>query len=246
MSTIPIKPRKSDVRISLKALKDGFDNPFFDAHELLIEFNARRGMGVALRAYRGEIFHQLGLRKWRRNETAAAYTLLQMAVESLEGNPLGQARALRDMGMLELCEIDIALGRANLQRALALHDDDLKNQSNPNAVRKGERQRLITQSYVWRAQMIVGGPNSRIARRQLHELVSGPDFDFCVRDRKVIIDFLVPRTRGPVRRELLAAQAAILLERRNRLGFARTCMVFMIDLELSIASSIIRRLLRKE
>ncbi len=246
MSTIPIKPRDSDVRRSLKQLKDGYDNPLFDDQELLVELNARRAMTVALKAYKGEIFHQIGLRKWRRGEINSAYALLQMSVEALAGNPLGQARALRDMGMLELCEIDTDLGLANLKRALALHGDDLKNQSSPKALRKGRRQQLITQSYLWRAQIIVGRVGSRIAKRELLKLVGGPDFDFCVRDRKVIIDFLVPRTRGPVRRELLATQAAILLERRKRLDFVRTCIVFVIDLELSIASSVIRRLLRKE
>lgn len=237
--SIPFKPRHSEVRIGLKQLKDGFDDPSLDAEELIVEFDVRRGVNDAIRAYRGEFYHQLGLRKERRGEHAAAERLYQASFEELAGNALAQARTLRDWGTMVAAHVDIQRGLRMIADALELHEQDIDNA-------KGRRQRRITQSYMWRARIAANTADARQAKRDLIALTAGPDFDFCVRDQKVIIDFLVPRTKGAVHRDMLARQAAILLERRKPRALAQTCAMLVIDINLSIAGSIVQRIFRKE
>jgi hypothetical protein len=237
--SIPFRPRHSDARFGLKQLKEYFDDSSFDSHELMTEFNVRRSINDAVSAYRGEFLHQLGLRKQARGEFSAAERLYKLSLAELSENPLAQARTLRDWGMMVTMHVDRQRGMKMLDQALLLHDHDVDNS-------KGRRQRLITQSYVWRAQIVQNSAESNAAKRKLIALATGPDFAFCVRDQKVIIDFLIPRTRGPLHRDLLGQQAAILLERKQPLALARTCTLLVMDINLSIAMSIVHRLRRKE
>lgn len=238
--SIPFKPRSSPVRTTLKQFKDAFDDPSLDGHELLTEFNVRRALTEPLKAYQGEFLHQLALRKERRGEFAHAERLYRLSFQALTGNPLGQARTARDYGTMLVAHVDPVRGFELIQTARKLHALDVDNQ-------KSRRQRLITESYLWRAQVLAGSPaEARNARRQLIALVDGPDFDFCLRDQKVIVDFLVPRTRGDIHRSLLARQIAMHLERRHRLHLVGTSARLLIDIELSILGSIARRFLRKE
>ncbi|MGB3945510.1 MAG: hypothetical protein WBK76_01590 [Candidatus Saccharimonadales bacterium] len=237
--SIPFKPRNSLARRDLKEIKDKFDDPSFDSYELLTEFSARQSMNDAVRAYQGEFFHQLALRRERRGEFDYAERLYKLSLAALKDNPLGKARTARDYGTMLVRHIDAQEGLALLQTARSLHAEDTEN-------KKGQRQRLITESYWWRAQIHAGTSLADESLQHLIELVDSHDFDFCVRDQKIIIDFLVPRTSGEVHRELLARQISIHLQRRNPLQLATASLKLVIDIELSIVSSLTKRIFGKE
>lgn len=238
--SIPFKPRGSKARDELKQLKEGFDNSEIDSREPIIEWAARSGASKPFQAYGGEFLHQLALRSERRGEIERANRLYMASEHQLEGNALGLARTLRDHGLFIVeAQQDRHRGIAMIEQALQLHDSDIDNE-------KGRRQRLITQTKLWRAQMLVGGKQATAAKQQLIELALGPDFTFHPRDRKVIIDFLIPRTKGNVRRSLLNQKAMIHSERRQPLRAAETYLKLLVDVELSIANSIIRQIFRRE
>ena len=238
--SVPFKPRKSPERQGLKQLKDGFDDPSLDPQELIVEWAALHAPSQAFNAYSGEFLHQLALRSERRGDTERASRLYTASQHRLEGNALGLARTLRDHGLF-LVEYgnDPAVGLELIERALRLHDDDLDNA-------KGRRQRLITQSKLWRAHVLLADSEASASCKALTDLALGPDFTFHVRDRKVIVDFLSPRTKGKARRQLLAQKAAIHAERRQPRRMIESCIKLVIDVELSIAGTLIRQVFRKE
>lgn len=238
-------PREDAAREALKVLKDGFDDPSLDSEEALIELDVRRSLTKSIRNNAGEIIHQLALRKERREEIAKADELYRYGFGLLEGKALAQARLQRDWGTMTLKYLDQGRGYEMVLDALKLHSLDVTHITKKGR-EKGRRQQLITQTYVWRSQVIIGDESST-AMDHLVSLVKRHEFDaFCVRDQKVIIDFLVPRTTESIRLEMLARQAEILAKRRKLLGLARTCTLFVIDAELSIVKSIWHKLLRKE
>lgn len=239
--SIPFKPRGSEARRGLKQLKEGFDDPTIDNNtERLIEWAALHGSSQAIRAYSGEFLHQLALRCERRGDSARAERLYTRSEQQLQDNLLGLARTLRDHGMFIVTAGDNPReGLGLIERALSLHDQDIDNA-------KGRRQRLITQSKLWRAHMLLDDTEAATSRKKLVQLVHGPDFMFHVRDRKVIVDFLIPYTKGKTRRQLLTHKALIHAERRQPFRAVESYLKLVVDVELSIAGTIVRRIFRRE
>ena len=237
---IPFKPRSSAARDGLKQLKEGFDDPAFDGTELLVEWAAVHGPSQPVRAYSGEFLHQLALRSERRGNLERAERLYRMSAEQLRDNPLGLARTLRDHGMFIATYGDEPKnGVALIEEALLLHEQDVDNA-------KGHRQRRITESKLWRAHILCNDDEADVSRDKLARLALGPDFNFHVRDCKVIIDFLIPRTKGKVRQQLLAQKAAIHTERRQLKRAIESYLKLLIDVELSLAGAFVRQIFRRE
>lgn len=235
------KPRNSDARQLLKQLKDAFDNPSFDMPEKLIEWSVLHGPVRAMRAYAGEFLHRLALRSEQRGETQSAKRRYRLSLDHLRGNPMGRARTLRDYGIFVVLHGDTPeSGVTMIEEALQEHDKDVDNE-------KGRRQRLITRSKLWRAQIILDDEGTDAAKQQLIELALNPLFDtFCDRDQMVIIGFLVTRTKGEVRRDLLRREAAIHFKRRQRIDMLKSCVRLVVDIELSAIDTIARLIFRRE
>lgn len=228
----------------LKQLKDGFDDPSLDPAEDIVVFNVRRNLSGMFRTYGGELVHQIALRKERRGEIDKAQSLYVFAHELLEGNALAHARLMRDWGTMLIKHVDQVEGYRMVEKALSMHAHDLPRASIKGRAKK-KRQRLITESYLWRSQVLIRHELADEALGSLIELVKQRDFQsFCERDRKVIIDFLVPRTVEAERLDMLTRQAEIHVSRRNVTGFARTCATFAFDVQLSVVRSMARRFLR--
>ncbi len=237
---IPLKPRGSVAREGLKQLKDLFDDLSLSTHEEeIIAWAALHGPSRAFKAYGGEFLHQLALRKSElRGDVRRARWLYEMSCRILEGNPLGLARVLRDYGLfLAWYDDDPSEGLEVIQQALRLHDDDLNNE-------KGHRHRLITLSALWRVEIMSDSEQSQDSLNRLVELALGPDFTFYVKDRKAIIDFLIPRTQGSIRRQLLAQKAVIHAERQQPKHVVASYARLIIDIEVS-AIKAIRRPIRR-
>lgn len=238
--SIPFKPRGSEARHGLKQLKEGFDDPSIDPVERLVEWAALHGSSQAIKAYSGEFLHQLALRCERRGDRQRAERLYDLSEQRLDGNPLGLARTLRDFGLFLVTQgNEPKVGLEKIEQALVLHAQDVDNA-------KGQRQHLITQSKLWRAHVLLGDVEADSSLDDLVELALGPDFNFHVRDRKVIVDFLIPRSKGKARRRLLAHQAVICAERRQPARVIESYLKLLIDIELSITGTVLRRIFRRE
>lgn len=238
--SIPFKPRGSEARHGLKQLKEGFDDPSIDPVERLVEWAALHGSSQAIKAYSGEFLHQLALRCERRGDRQRAERLYDLSEQRLDGNPLGLARTLRDYGLFLVTQgNEPKVGLEKIEQALVLHAQDVDNA-------KGRRQHLITQSKLWRAHVLLGDVEAASSLDNLVELALGPDFNFHVRDRKIIVDFLIPRSKGKARRRLLAHQAVIRAERRQPARVIESYLKLLIDIELSIAGTVLRRIFRRE
>lgn len=238
--SIPFKPKGSEARDGLKQLKEGFDDPSIDRVERLIEWAALHGSSQAIKAYSGEFLHQLALRCERRGDRQRAERLYELSEQRLNGNPLGLARTRRDYGLFLVTQgNEPDAGITKIEQALALHAEDADNA-------KGRRQHLITQSKLWRAHVLRGDAEAASSLENLVELALGPDFTFHIRDRKVIVDFLIPYSKSKARRQLLAHQAVIRAERRQPACVIESYLKLLIDIELSIAGTILRRVFRRE
>lgn len=234
---IPYKPKGSQAAKVLKDLKNQYDNPKLDTVEAALFRGALLSTQPMFVGLRGEILHQLALRAARRGEHAKAHSRFEASIKAFpESEVLGLARVLRDFGLF-LCESgQHDLGYECIQKALACHDRDVKNA-------KGQRQRRITQSYAWRAEILVG-VHKKQAIAQLVEFALNGCLDCSNRDQYYAVSFALkyaPRSRRPALGERLMDIHA------NRGKIVPTIVSiakWVIDIELDIAGRITRHILK--
>lgn len=240
MPVVAYKNRGSELRSLLKLFKQRFDDvSLLRRYEPTLRRILFLSSNPQDQSWRAEAFHQLALLYQAEGRVDLAQ---QNYVRSLEAfrdyEHLGLARAMRDYGMFMAMHHEPRAGLSQIEQALELHDLDLRN-------RKGERQRRITESYVWRARMLVDVQDEE-ARDSLIDFALTDSRDCCLRDQLQAIEFLLPYVDG-VQRQLLDGRIIEIHAKRRNLGATVMSMVkFVIDAELYIASKVVLRLLGKE
>ena len=144
-------------------------------------------------ARKGEAWHQLGLRSEERVDYAQAAERYAKAKSSLNASkqPLAFARVLRDEAWLQAYRRgEIGQGLELVNEALAHHERDLSRARSQHAKKKGRRQELITQTYVWRIQYLA--TDSQDVLNELIRVIEHEGREFCERDQLNIIKFLIP------------------------------------------------------
>jgi hypothetical protein len=240
LGVLAFKSRGSALRHTLKVFKENFDNPaVLKQHEPLVKLAIHMSANPLDLAWRGESYHQLALLHDTNGENITAKHYYIRSLETFsEHEVLGLCRAMRDYALFLSRTEDAGLGLKYAEQALALHDDDLRNT-------KGLRQRRITESYVWRARLLVNSEDSK-ALRALIEFGLDECRDCSLRDQQHVITFVVPYTTGLQRQLLDARLVEINARRRNVSGALKSMAKLVIDAELMIAGRIIRFIFRKE
>lgn len=224
----------------IKTVKYHYDNPeALRRYEIVLRRtlfleNLRSDMG-----WHGEALHQLALLCEYKGDIAAADRFYVEALSKFaEHERLGLARAMRDYGLFVATHHSPQAGLTYTEQALALHDDDQRN-------RKGRRQRRITESYVWRAKLLVDS-NDDAARYALIDFALHECQDCFIRDQHQAVTAALPYADG-VQKRLLEARLIPLYARRYKLANAVTSMArLVIDTEIYVAGRVVRYLIRKE
>lgn len=240
MGTIPFKPKNSDVRYLLKILKDEFDNPRLRHIELILWRAAElhRNASPAVMAFLGEIYHQLGLRAEQRGDYRQALLFYDRSIQVFKTRQeaLGHARSLREKAMCIARTEDDARGLELCKEALALHNEDLDND-------KGQRQRIITQTYLWRIEAL---SDKQRNLDQLTEVALSQKLGLSPRDEWRLCEFLIPRVDAETRLLLKARLALIDAKRSKKLETTYLLATMMIEIPIVVASRIIRLIRKKE
>lgn len=240
MVVVPFKSRGSELRQILKLFKEQFDN----IEELsTYEFPLMRAVYLSRNPadiiWRGETLHQLALLRENRGDLPAAKKYYLRSLESFSDHEvLGLTRAMRDYALFLARHEDSELGMQYITQALDLHDDDLGN-------RKGLRQRRITESYLWRIQLLAG-EDVTTARRRLIQFALEESRDCSLRDQHYVIAFAMAYAKGKKRQQLRARQLEISAMRRKKLDTLISLTYLAVDTQLLIANRLVRILIRKE
>lgn len=240
MAVIAFKSRTSPLRQLLKILKEQFDNPavlkrYEPALRRLIFF----GQSPQDRNWRGEGLHWLALCYQSDGKVDEANKYYVESLNTFQDHErLGLARVMRDYGLFMTRYHDPNAGLAFTEQALALHRDDQRNA-------KGERQRRITESYVWRAQLLVDNRNKK-AKRSLIEFALSECRDCSLPDQQQAIEFALGYAKGIQRQMLDARLVEINARRRKPYGTVMSMAKFVIDVQLMTASRLVETVLRKE
>ena len=132
---------------------------------------------------------------------------------------------------------DPRAGLLQIEQALALHDKDLNNA-------KGYRQRRITESYVWRARLLLDREDTP-ALNSLVEFALTDCHDCCLRDQQQAIEFVAPYATDSQRALLNTRLIEVNARRRKVMGAIVSMAKLAIDAQLTIAGKIFRTLIRK-
>ena len=196
--------------------------------------------------WNGEAHHQLALmHEADGDEDEAEKHYVQSMSTFAEHEWLGLARVMRDYGLFVARTRDLEAGLMQIKQALSLHDEDLKTAKGKNQRLKGERQRRITESYVWRARLLVDKNDTR-ALNSLIEFALTECHDCCLRDQQQTILFVAPYADDGQRPLLDARLVEIKFRRRKLSGVVLSMAKLVIDVELMVAKKFVRILIRKE
>jgi len=181
------------------------------------------------------------LYSWRQGDYAFANKLFARSRASFNDFEYqGLARVERDDGIRLVRAGEHKAGIALIEEALELHESDRKN-------RKGRRQRLVTEGYLLRANILAGrqvdASIDRLVELALEESIH---LGFCLRDQHFVVDFARHCTSGSTRRALDIRMLDITTERGKIAGTIRSIANVVIDSELIVASKIFERLFGKE
>lgn len=237
---VAFKNPNSYLREVIKTVKYHYDNP--DAlrrYETIL----RRALFLenlqSDSGWHGEALHQLALLCEIKNDLAAADKFYVEALDTFaDYERLGMARTLRDYGLFVATHHDPRAGLGFVEQALALHDDDLNN-------RKGRRQRRITESYLWRAKLLVDSEDE-VANRALIEYALYECKDCFIRDQQQAVSAALTYASG-VQKSLLEARMIPIYASRNQLTGVITSMAkFVIDTEVYVVGRFLRYMIRRE
>lgn len=240
MAVIAYKHRGSELRALLKIFKQQFDDlRTLSSYEAALRRLLFLGSSPLDQSWRGEGFHQLALLYEAIGNISEAEKYYVLSMEAFADHELlGLARVMRDYGMFMARYHDPQAGLMQIEQALALHEKDLNNA-------KGYRQRRITESYVWRARLLLDRENTR-ALNSLVEFALTDCHDCCLRDQQRAIEFVAPYASGVQRQLLDARLIEVNARRRNVTGAIMSMAKLAIDTQFIIAGTIVRRLIRKD
>lgn len=240
MVVIAYKHRGSELRSLLKIFKQQFDDlKTLRSYEVTLRRLLFLGSSPLDQTWRGEGFHQLALLHEANGNFAEAEKCYIRSIEAFADHELlGLARVMRDYGLYMARNRDPRAGLLQIEQAFALHEKDHDNA-------KGFRQRRITESYVWRARLLIDCEDSR-ALYSLVEFALTDCHDCCLRDQQQAIEFVAPYTSGVDRQLLDTRLIEVNARRRNFSGAVMSMAKLVIDTELIILGKIVRTLTRKE
>lgn len=240
LAIIAFKSRSSDLRAMLKVFKLQFDDlttlrRYEPSLRRLLFLNGN----PQDQTWRAEALHQLALMHEANGNIDEANKYYQLSMTSFGNHEaLGLARVMRDYGLYIARYHDPEAGLMQIKQALMLHDDDFKN-------KKGYRQRRITESYEWRARLLLDSEDRR-ALNSLIEFALTESHDCSLRDQQQVIEFLFPYVKGVDKQLLDTRLIAINARRRNVVGAMKSMAKLVIDTELMIIGKVIRTVIRKE
>lgn len=240
MAVIAYKHHGSELRALLKVFKQQFDDlRTLRRYESLVRRLLFFGSSPMDQSWRGEGFHQLALLYEADGELDEAnrYYVHSMSAFA-DHEQLGLARVMRDYGLFMARYVDPKAGLPQIEQALALHDKDLNNA-------KGHRQRRITESYVWRARLLVNCEDIR-ALNSLIEFALTDSQDCCLRDQQQVIEFVAPYVSGVQRQLLDTRLIEVNARRRKPLSAVMSMAKLVIDTQFIVAGKIVRTIIRKE
>ena len=246
MAVVAFKSRRSDLRNILKVLKHHFDDlSTLRRYEPSIQRLLFMGSPQD-KPWSGEALHWLALMHDAdgNKEEAEKHYVRSMSTFA-DHEWLGLARVMRDYGLFVARTRDLEFGLMQIRQALALHDEDLKVAKGQNQQLKGERQRRITESYVWRARLLVDSNDTRALNSLVEFALTGCQ-DCCHRDQQQAVEFVIPYADG-MQRPLLNARLIEINARRRKLsGVVLSMAKLVIGTEIIVAKKIVRILIRKE
>lgn len=240
MVVIAYKHRGSELRALLKIFKQQFDDlKTLSRYEAALRRLLFFGSSPLDQSWRGEGFHQLALLYEAIGNLGEAEKYYVLSMEAFADHELlGLARVMRDYGLFIARHTDPKAGLLQIEQALALHEKDLNNA-------KGYRQRRITESYTWRARLLIDCEDSR-ALNSLIEFALTDCHDCCLRDQQQAIEFVAPYTTGMQRQLLDTRLIEVNARRRNITGAILSMAKLAIDTQFIIVSTVVRRIIRKE
>lgn len=249
MDVVAYKNRNADLRKLLKIFKSQFDDPYtLRRYEPALRRLLFLSSGPENQSWHGDGLHQLALLYERNDDIVAAfkyYALLEEYDNTVNYEPLRSARWRRDHGLLIARRRDLEDGMLEVKRALALHEDDLRKAKTKRQRQKGLRQQRITESYVWRARLLVDRRDKE-ALDSLIEFALVNSHDCSLRDQQQTIEFVLPYAKGSRRQLIDARLIEIYARRRKPSGVVLSMAKFVIDAELMVAGKIVRTIFRKE
>lgn len=247
MTVVAFKSRSSDLRTLLKVFKRQFD----DLSTLRrYEPSLRRILFLSSspqdQPWHGEALHQLALMYETAGDMEEAEKHYVRSMSTFADHEwLGLARVMRDYGLFMARNSDLESGLRQTEQALALHDEDLKIAKGQKQRLKGERQRRITESYVWRARLLVNR-RDRKARNSLIDFALADCRDCCLRDQQQVIEFLLPYVKsGAHRAQLDARLVEINARRRKPSSTVKSMAKLVIGIQLTIARRTVHKVIRK-
>lgn len=243
------KTRSSELRALLKIFKLRFD----DLERLKqLEPQMRRLIFLSTTPqnmqWQGEGLHRLALMYEAERNIVRADQYYGLALEyHAESNLLGRALTMRDFGLFLVRNSSAEAGIAMIEEALVLHGKDLEQiGKNTKAIEKGERQQALTESYLWRAKLLID-PSDESAFAQLTEYALGASRRCSLRDQQRLIAFALDYSNQSTTHALLAARLVEVKARRRRIvGAIRSAARSIIETEIMIARAIVTRPFRKE
>jgi hypothetical protein len=249
LEVVAYKNRNADLRKLLKIFKLRFDDLYtLRRYEPALRRLLFLSSGPENQAWHGDGLHQLALFYERSGDISGAfkyYALLEDYDATVTYEPLRSARWRRDHGLLIALHRDLEEGLLEVKRALALHEEDLVKAKTKQQRQKGLRQQRITESYLWRARLLVDH-RDKAALGSLTEFALVNCLDCCLRDQQQAIEFVAPYTKGAQRQLLDARLIEVHARRLKPTGVVLSMARFVIDAELMVAGKIVRTMFRKE
>lgn len=234
---IPFRPKNTAARQVLKEFKENFDDAGFSAYENSVRLAVTFNRDAQVLAWRAELLHQLALRAWWRGETMQAKRHFDLSLDAFGSEDvLGRARLLRDYGLFLAQTEDIDAGLARVEHALRLHEQDVSNA-------KGLRQQRITQSYLWRIQLMKQRDQKKIDNLIAFALNAE---DCHVREQQLAIEAALPYAQDPQRQQLLLRRIEVFARRRKLRGIAKSSALLAFDIPVVLTTRALRSLFRRE
>lgn len=246
MGVVAFKSRNSGLRTLLKVFKHHFDDlSTLRRYEPTLRRLLFLHTSPQDQSWSGEALHQLALLKRAEGNLEEAKKYCEQSLAAFPAHEyLGPARTRRDYGLILIEGRDAEAGLQQIKLAIALHDEDLKIAKGQKQRLKGERQRRITESYDWRARLLVSKRDKK-ARNSLIDFALADCRDCSLRDQQQVIEFLLPYVKSGAYRAQLDARLVEINTRRHKLSGAVISMAkLVIGIQLTVARRTIRTVIR--
>jgi hypothetical protein len=239
LEVVAFKFPDSDLRKLLKIFKRQFDDPaLLRRYEPVIRRAVYLHSSQRDQPWRAEALHQLALLHQAEGELDSAEKFYKLSLREFHDHErLGIARTMRDYGLFIALHYDPWSGKEWVEKALYLLGEDV-----PNI--KADRQKRITKSYLYRAQLLLDR-NDTDALKGLVEFAT-TSRDCSLRDQHNALTFALPYVDG-LDKHLLVARLIEINARRRKLRKAAVTMAsLVIETELFLIRKFTALTLRKE